>query len=73
MKYFILSLIKLYQRIISRVWGKINPRYGCRFYPSCSEYSCQAINKYGIIKGLFKGLKRVIKCNPFNGGGIDLC
>ena len=39
---------------------------GCRFYPTCSDYSYQAIEKYGIIKGIFISIKRLVKCNPFN-------
>jgi len=59
-------LIKLYQKYISGLFGK-----KCRFYPTCSEYTKQAIDKYGIIKGTFKGLKRILKCHPFHKGGID--
>lgn len=73
MKHLILKIIKLYQKSFSKVWSRINPGYGCRFYPSCSEYCIESIEKYGIIKGLFKGARRVLRCNPFNKGGIDLC
>jgi len=55
------------------IWGRINPRCGCRFYPSCSEYCIKSIEKYGVVKGLLKGVGRILRCNPFNGGGIDLC
>ena len=55
------------------MWGKINPRHGCRFYPSCSEYCVQAIEKYGVFKGVLKGIKRILRCNPFSEGGIDIC
>ena len=61
-----ISLINFYQKYISGLFGK-----KCRFYPSCSEYTKQAIDKYGIIKGSFKGLKRILKCNPFCKGGVD--
>ncbi len=73
MKFLILKLIRLYQDSISKIWQKINPRHGCRFYPSCSEYFYQAVVKYGAIKGSFKGVKRISRCNPFNDGGIDTC
>ncbi len=59
-------LILLYQYIISPGLGK-----HCRFYPSCSEYTKIAIEKYGVIKGIFLGLKRVLRCNPLNSGGLD--
>lgn len=43
----------------------------CKYYPSCSEYTKQAIEKYGTLKGIWLGLKRIIKCNPFSKGGYD--
>jgi len=54
-------LINVYQKYISNLFGK-----KCRFYPTCSEYTKQAIDKYGIIKGSFKGIKRILKCHPFH-------
>lgn len=63
---FGIFLIEIYQKHISP-----HKRASCKFYPTCSEYTKQAIDKYGIIKGSFKGLKRIIKCNPFSEGGID--
>jgi putative membrane protein insertion efficiency factor len=73
MKNIILKLIHFYRENLSFVFRLSNTSRGCRFFPSCSEYSCQAIEKYGLIKGLAKSFKRIVKCNPFNGGGIDLC
>ena len=61
-----IKVINFYQKHVSRHFGK-----KCIFYPSCSEYTKQAIDKYGIIKGSFIGIKRVLKCHPFNRGGID--
>ncbi len=61
------NLLKAYQIIISPLLGS-----SCRFYPSCSEYSLLAVEKHGIIKGTLKTIKRVLKCNKFNKGGIDL-
>lgn len=51
----------------------ISPLLGanCRFTPTCSTYSIQAIEKYGAIKGLFLSIKRIIKCHPFHPGGYD--
>ena len=43
----------------------------CKFYPTCSEYTKQAIEKYGCLKGSFLGLKRILRCNPFSKGGYD--
>ena len=63
---FGVKLIEIYQKYISGIFGK-----KCRFYPTCSEYTKQAIDKYGIIRGSLKGLKRILKCHPFNKGGID--
>ncbi len=59
-------LIKIYQKFIS----PLKPA-SCRFYPSCSEYMIQAVQKYGIIKGSFLGIKRILKCNPYHPGGYD--
>ena len=64
---------KIYKKIISPVIHYFNPNAGCRFYPTCSEYIDQAIRKYGLAKGLIKGFKRIIRCNPFNKGGYDPC
>ena len=60
------KLISIYQRYISSGLG-----YHCKFYPTCSEYTKQAVDKYGIIKGNILGLFRIIRCNPFSHGGID--
>jgi len=43
----------------------------CRFYPTCSEYAMEAIDKYGILKGSIKSMYRILRCNPFNKGGFD--
>lgn len=65
-KKIVLGLIKIYQKI-----SKYTPAR-CRFYPTCSEYTRQAIEKYGLMKGGWLGLKRICKCHPFNEGGVDL-
>ena len=44
----------------------------CKFYPTCSEYTYQAVEKYGTMKGLFLGFKRIIRCHPWSKGGIDM-
>jgi putative membrane protein insertion efficiency factor len=66
MKYIFIILIKFYQKAISPLFPS-----SCRFYPSCSEYTKQAIQKYGSLKGSWLGLKRISKCHPFHPGGID--
>ncbi len=43
----------------------------CRFYPTCSQYFIQAVEKYGAVKGSFLGIKRILKCHPFHPGGYD--
>jgi uncharacterized protein len=63
----LLALIRLYQMTISRGL----PPDTCRFYPTCSHYGYQAIYKYGAIKGSIMAAWRVLRCNPFNPGGID--
>jgi len=66
MKKILLFLIKCYQKCISPYLGK-----RCRFYPTCSEYSRQAITKYGAIKGSYLAIIRLLKCHPFHKGGYD--
>ncbi|MDX1923674.1 MAG: membrane protein insertion efficiency factor YidD [Rickettsiaceae bacterium] len=66
LKSIFLICIKLYQIILSPYLGP-----SCRFLPTCSEYSYRAINKYGVIKGIFLSIKRIARCNPFFKGGID--
>lgn len=66
MKYPLIFLIKLYQICLSPLLGK-----NCRFYPTCSHYSIEAINKFGTIKGSWLALRRIIKCHPWNDGGYD--
>jgi hypothetical protein len=73
-KKIFLKTIRGYQWILSpdhRFWGRTDGLYGCRFYPSCSEYTYQAIEKYGVGKGVWMGLKRILRCHPWNPGGVD--
>lgn len=74
MKKIVLALIGLYQRTISPDHGY--GRYifrdaGCRFSPTCSVYTHDAIIKYGVVKGLILGAYRIIRCNPWSRGGHD--
>jgi uncharacterized protein len=66
MKYVGMALIRLYQKTLAKA---LPP--SCRFEPSCSRYTYQAIDKYGLIKGSWLGFKRILRCNPFNPGGYD--
>lgn len=65
MKQILLGLIKIYQ-----YFSKFTPSV-CRFYPTCSEYTKQAIIKYGVLKGGWLGIKRICRCHPGNPGGYD--
>ncbi len=68
------GIISLYQKTLSPDHGLLKARfpYGyCRHYPSCSEYSKQAITKYGLIKGGWMGINRVVRCNPFSKPSVD--
>jgi putative membrane protein insertion efficiency factor len=65
-KKLVLILIGFYQRRISPYKGRT-----CRFHPTCSEYTRQAIVKYGVIRGSFLGIKRIFRCHPFHPGGYD--
>ena len=69
MKKFLIKLITIYQNHISKWLTSKN--INCKFYPTCSEYTKQAIEKYGAGRGLLKGLYRILRCNPFSKGGYD--
>ncbi len=69
MKKILIWLIKQYQNHISKWLTSRN--INCKFYPTCSEYTKQAIEKYGAGKGLLLGIKRILRCNPFSKGGYD--
>jgi putative membrane protein insertion efficiency factor len=66
MKKILLWLISFYQKYISKL-----KKPCCRYYPSCSEYSKRAIEKFGAVKGFYLSVKRILRCNPFFKGGID--
>ena len=66
-RFPMLGIIRLYQVLVSPVMAPNT----CRFYPSCSHYGFQAIYKYGIFKGSFMAVWRLLRCNPFNPGGYD--
>ena len=73
-KKIFLALIRWYQKTLSFDHGPLSFFYSegfCRFKPTCSEYTYQAIGKYGVIIGSFKGLWRIMRCNPWSRGGYD--
>lgn len=67
MKKTVLFLIRFYQRWLSRLKGKPC----CRFYPTCSSYMLGAVERFGVIKGIWLGLLRILRCNPLFMGGLD--
>lgn len=68
MKRLMIAIIKFYQKFISRY---ILTGRNCRFYPTCSQYSLEAYEKYGFFKGTFLTAKRILRCHPFSDGGYD--
>ena len=66
-QWLLLATIRLYQMTLSRAL----PADTCRFYPSCSHYGYQAIYKHGALKGSLLAVWRILRCNPFNAGGLD--
>lgn len=66
MKKFLIFLIRFYRKYVSP-----NKPPSCRFYPTCSMYAIQAIEKYGALKGTFMAIKRILKCHPLHPGGYD--
>lgn len=74
LKNLVLKAIRIYQKTFSADHGlfRVFHPYGkCKFYPSCSEYGYQAIDKYGVIKGGLMTTKRLVRCHPWSKGGID--
>lgn len=69
MKKLLLFMIRLYQRFISPLKP---PRYRCRYYPTCSSYFVKAIERFGVVRGLMLGARRVLSCHPWSSGGVDL-
>ena len=69
MKKILIKIILIYKKTISKILSKMG--WHCKYYPTCSEYTMQAIEKYGSIKGGYYGAKRIIRCNPFSKGGYD--
>jgi hypothetical protein len=66
-KRIVLAAIRLYQKTLARTL----PPDTCRFYPTCSHYGYEAVDKYGVVRGSWLAVKRVARCHPFNPGGYD--
>lgn len=66
MKALLLGLLQFYRLAISPFMGR-----NCRFHPSCSAYSIEAVERYGAMKGGWLGLRRIARCHPWNPGGYD--
>ena len=71
-----IGFVKIYQKILSpdhSFWAKwLLPQGYCKYHPTCSEYIKIALQKYGLIRGLLKGVWRIFRCNPWSNGGKDL-
>jgi hypothetical protein len=66
LRKILVAPIRVYQRLISPLLGDT-----CKYYPSCSEYAAQAIERFGILRGLVLAAWRLLRCNPFSHGGFD--
>ncbi len=62
----IISAIKFYRKFISPI-----KKPCCRFMPTCSEYAIEALSRYGVVKGLYLSVKRILRCSPLSKGGYD--
>ena len=74
-KKTVINTIKIYQKILSPDTGLPNKlgltKNTCQFFPTCSVYTIQAVEKYGVLKGLYKGFRRVLRCHPWQKNHID--
>jgi|TARA_B100000003_G_scaffold93257_1_gene83689 hypothetical protein len=64
--YFLIKLIKVYKFLLSPLLGDT-----CRYFPTCSDYSIESLQKHGLLKGLFLSFKRILSCHPWGKGGFD--
>ena len=67
MKKLLIQIIKVYRKFISPLKG----RPTCIYYPTCSQYAIEALEKYGVVKGTYLAVKRILRCHPFHKGGYD--
>ncbi len=66
MRALVLGSIRLYQLLVSPIMPPV-----CRYWPTCSQYSYQAISRYGVLRGGWRALRRLARCHPFHPGGYD--
>lgn len=66
MRRLVIAVIGIYQRLLSPMFGQ-----ACRFHPSCSHYAMEVVSKYGLRRGLALAAGRIVRCNPWNPGGVD--
>ncbi|MFA7257091.1 MAG: membrane protein insertion efficiency factor YidD [Kiritimatiellales bacterium] len=66
MKRLLIGIVRIYQKTLSRMKPPC-----CRFYPGCSDYTIEAIQKHGIVYGLWLSFRRICRCHPWNPGGVD--
>jgi putative membrane protein insertion efficiency factor len=66
LRLLVVAPIRVYQRLVSPALGQ-----RCKYYPSCSEYAAQAIERFGILRGLVLAAWRLLRCNPWSHGGFD--
>lgn len=67
MKKIFIGLIKFYRKYLSPLKGHVT----CKYFPTCSQYAIEAIEKYGVLKGGLLAVWRILRCNPFSKGGYD--
>ncbi|MGH3505886.1 MAG: membrane protein insertion efficiency factor YidD [Nocardioidaceae bacterium] len=66
MKYLLIGLLKVYRAVVSPLYGQV-----CRYYPSCSAYALESVQRYGSIRGSWLAVRRVSRCHPWARGGVD--
>lgn len=66
MKYLLIGLLKAYRAVVSPLYGQV-----CRYYPSCSAYALESVQRYGSVRGSWLAARRVARCHPWALGGLD--